>query len=182
MMVWHGGLSGSAPIKVAEKDHLSSLLSDANFLFPDMISLSETVFSNINLIISAILLLILPIGLYLIGTRNQGKIISVCATEIEQEPTKIDGAAKLDHSKIFAYFLSCIILGYCFYKAFILPDIPSLAVIDPNFINLALLGLGILLHSSFYSFTKAVNSAISGAAGILIQFPLYFGIMGIMSH
>ena len=38
------------------------------------------------------------------------------------------------------------------------------------------------MHKSFFSFLKGVNSAISGASGILIQFPLYFGIMGIMNH
>ena len=32
------------------------------------------------------------------------------------------------------------------------------------------------------SFLKAIDNAISGASGILIQFPLYFGIMGIMNH
>ena len=37
-----------------------------------------------------------------------------------------------------------------------------------------------MMHSSFYNFLKAVDSAISGTSGILIQFPLYFGIMGIM--
>ena len=35
-------------------------------------------------------------------------------------------------------------------------------------------------HKSFYNFLQAVNNAIVGASGILIQFPLYFGIMGIM--
>tara|TARA_B100000700_G_C15056236_1_gene862984 strand:- start:2756 stop:4123 length:1368 start_codon:yes stop_codon:yes gene_type:complete len=180
MMVWHGGLSGSAPIKVAEQGHLSSLLSNSDFSFPNIISLSETIFSNMNVVISSLLLFFLPLTLYLIGKGNQGKLISLSSLEIKSESIKIDGAAKLDHSKILAYFLSFIILGYCFYKAFLLPAIPSLEVIDPNFINLSLLGLGILLHSSFYSFTKAVNSAISGATGILIQFPLYFGIMGIM--
>ena len=43
-----------------------------------------------------------------------------------------------------------------------------------------MLGLGILFHSSFYKFTHAITEAIKGASGILIQFPLYFGIMGIM--
>ena len=33
---------------------------------------------------------------------------------------------------------------------------------------------------NFIAFLKAIDEAISGAAGILIQFPLYFGIMGIM--
>ena len=39
-----------------------------------------------------------------------------------------------------------------------------------------------MMHSSFYNFLKGVDKAISGASGILIQFPLYFGIMGIMNH
>ena len=39
-----------------------------------------------------------------------------------------------------------------------------------------------MLHSSFFNFTRAINIAINGASGILIQFPLYFGIMGIMKE
>ena len=70
LMVWHGGLSGSAPITVAEQGHLSSLLSNSDFSFPEMISLSETIFSNMNLVISSLLLLFLPLGLYFIGKRN----------------------------------------------------------------------------------------------------------------
>ena len=75
-----------------------------------------------------------------------------------------------------------MILFYAFYKAFILPDTISLKVINPNYINLVLLGLAIVMHKSFFNFLKGVDSAISGASGILIQFPLYFGIMGIMNH
>ena len=44
------------------------------------------------------------------------------------------------------------------------------------------MGLGIVCHTSFSRFLDAVNQAIGGASGILIQFPLYFGIMGIMNH
>ena len=53
--------------------------------------------------------------------------------------------------------------------------------ITPNLINFLMLGLGIMLHGSFKKFTKAVGESISDVSGILIQFPLYFGIMGIMS-
>ncbi|MDC3050525.1 TIGR00366 family protein, partial [Flavobacteriales bacterium] len=70
---------------------------------------------------------------------------------------------------------------YCLYKSLIVPEQLSLSFITPNFINLFLLGLGIILHKNFNSFLKGVNQAIVGASGILIQFPLYFGIMGIMN-
>ncbi len=43
-----------------------------------------------------------------------------------------------------------------------------------------MLGLALVLHGNFRSFLNAVEEAIRGASGILIQFPLYFGIMGIM--
>ena len=75
-----------------------------------------------------------------------------------------------------------IIILYAFYKAIILPGNVLLSIITPNYINLVLLGSAILMHKSFFRFLKALNNAIVGASGILIQFPLYFGIMGIMNH
>jgi short-chain fatty acids transporter len=54
LMVWHGGISGSAPIKVAEEGHITSLMRsiispEQLQLLPDPISFSETVFSSMNL-------------------------------------------------------------------------------------------------------------------------------------
>ena len=46
MMVWHGGLSGSAPIKVAEEGHLSSLLSNSNFSAPSILVDSDSISSE----------------------------------------------------------------------------------------------------------------------------------------
>jgi short-chain fatty acids transporter len=48
-------------------------------------------------------------------------------------------------------------------------------------VNLLLLGLAIFCHDNFNTFLTSVNQAIVSASGILIQFPLYFGIMGIMN-
>ena len=39
-----------------------------------------------------------------------------------------------------------------------------------------------MFHGSIFKFLKGIDEAISGVSGILIQFPLYFGIMGIMSN
>ena len=183
LMVWHGGLSGSAPIKVAENGHLLQLLEGTKVnpqYIPDMVSLSDTIFSNMNILISFSLIVFIPLGLYFIGKKNQGELVNISSKISEEKSTKISGAEKLDHSKIIPYFLSLIILGYCLYKLFYLSGNSILSVINPNFINLFLLGLTILLHGNFYNFIKSINSAIHGASGILIQFPLYFGIMGVM--
>ena len=75
-----------------------------------------------------------------------------------------------------------IIIFYAIYKAIIIPEFISLNIITPNYINLILLGFAILAHKNFFNFLNSINSAIIGASGILIQFPLYFGIMGIMNY
>ncbi len=174
LMVWHGGISGSAPIKIAEESHF---LADKI----GVISQSATVFSTMNISISIVLLIALPLLMYYVGKLNNGAIIHLESGKNEAKEN-INGAEKLDHSTLLAYLFGGIILLYAFYKAFILPDIVSLKVINPNYINLVLLGLAIVMHKSFFNFLKAIDSAISGASGILIQFPLYFGIMGIMNH
>ena len=174
LMVWHGGISGSAPIKIAEKGH---------FLEEKMgvISQSETIFSSMNISISLVLLIVLPCLMYMLGKKSESKIIKLSSAPIEDEAEEIQGAERLDHSNILAYFFGGMIILYCIYKALILPQQLSLSFITPNFINLFLFGLCILLHKNFNHFLKGVNQAIGGASGILIQFPLYFGIMGIMN-
>ena len=176
LMVWHGGISGSAPIKIAEKGH---------FLEQQMgvIAQSETIFSSMNLTVSLVLLIVMPLFMYFMAKKSkQGAPLNVLHQGPVAASDAIEGADKLNHSKWLAFFFGSIILLYCLYKAFILPEAVSLSFITPNFINLFLLGLGIVCHTSFSRFLDAVNQAIGGASGILIQFPLYFGIMGIMNH
>ena len=174
LMVWHGGISGSAPIKIAEKGHfLEEKIG--------VITQSQTVFSSMNISISILLLIILPLLMYYIGKKTESKKVDIICEKKTLSP-KITGAEKLDHSNSLALLFGSVILLYCIYKAFILPTNFNLSFITPNFINLSLLGLCIILHKNFYRFINSVNSAIVGAAGILIQFPLYFGIMGIMKY
>jgi short-chain fatty acids transporter len=174
LMVWHGGISGSAPIKIAEEGHFLAKKIG-------VISQSQTIFSTMNISVSIILLIALPLLMHFLGKQNQGKTIQL-KKENKTENAQVIGAEKLDHSKFLTYIFGGIILIYAFYKAFIYPDTISLKVINPNYINLVLLGLAITLHKNFFNFLKAIDNAISGASGILIQFPLYFGIMGIMNQ
>ena len=175
MMVWHGGISGSAPIKIAEEGHFMEAQMG-------VISQSDTIFSSMNIVLSIILLIVLPTTMYLIGKRNKDSSISLPILQKTKSIDKISGAEKLDHSRLVAYLFGGILLIYAFYKAFIKPDFISLSFINPNYINLVLLGTGIVLHGSIYKYLRGIDDAIGGASGILIQFPLYFGIMGIMKY
>ena len=172
LMIWHGGISGSAPIKIAEQGH---------FLAEKIgtISQAETIFSAMNVTISLSLIVILPLFMFFLAKKTKSELVNIIEVE-KIEKIELEGAEKIDHSNFIAYIFGGIIITYCFYKAILLPDKMTLNFITPNFINLSLLGLCVILHKNFFQFIKSVDSAIKGASGILIQFPLYFGIMGIM--
>ena len=65
LMVWHGGISGSAPIKIAEEGHF---LADKI----GVISQADTIFSTMNISISIVLLITLPLLMYYLGKQNKG--------------------------------------------------------------------------------------------------------------
>ena len=185
LMVWHGGISGSSLTKIAEEGHLKSLVNgiipeSQLELLPNSISFIDTVFSPMNILVSVLLILILPLSMYLIGKKSKASELPKFTTDVKiTEKIKAVGAEKIDHSLVGVVF-GGLILSIAFYLAFNSPNTTPLSFITPNFINFSLLGLGLLLHGSFFNFLNAIEEAISGVSGILIQFPLYFGIMGIM--
>ena len=177
LMVWHGGFSGSSLAKIAEPGHLASLTPDIAGL-PDSIDYGQTVFSNMNITASIALLTIVPLAMYWLGKRSASTTYILDSHFTLDQIELVEGAERLDHSRVLGYSIGGIILGYILYKMFWI--LGFVHFFTPNNINLMLLGLGIMFHQNLFYFLKAVDEAITGAAGILIQFPLYFGIMGIM--
>ncbi|MCH8902410.1 MAG: short-chain fatty acid transporter [Bacteroidetes bacterium] len=177
LMVWHGGLSGTIPVTISNPGHF---LETSIGVLP----LSSTIFSSMNLIVSALLLISIPLGFYFIGKRSKAARVDIKQTFEDSNETSEEmiGAEKLDHSKILAYLFGLLIIGFGIYKAIFSEGINTLSFITLNYINFILFGLGILLHGNFYNYIKAISRAISGASGILIQFPIYAGIMGIMKY
>ncbi|WP_339648048.1 TIGR00366 family protein [uncultured Salegentibacter sp.] len=181
LMVWHGGMSGSAPLKAAEEGHLASLFPGAGGEFlsqlPNSLPTTSTIFSSWNLLIFGTLLVLIPLTLYLLSRISGTKTVKIEAKMKTDHIAKITGAEKLDHSKSLRLIFGFLLL-VAFFASY--SDEISAGNLTPNMLNFLMLCLCILLHESFASFLKALEEAIGGAAAILIQFPLYFGIMGIM--
>lgn len=183
LMVWHGGISGSAPLKVSEVGHLTQLMSSfqAQSLatnLPASISTSETIFSLSNMLIFSSVLISLSLLAYCLGKLAKPTTLELNGYHFKKmDSQKFSGAERLDHSKSVSLFFGLLIL-----LAFLVQYLPFLRKLNltPNLLNFFMLGLAIILHGSFSSFLKAVEEAIGDVSGILIQFPLYFGIMGIM--
>lgn len=173
LMVWHGGFSGSSLIKIAEPGHLRTL-STASYI-PDYISFDQTVYSAMNLTANGLLLALIPMLLLLIsrGTKR--------LKQVPQLEKKMSSMSKethgLDSNLWFAFAIGIAILIYTLGQ---MQEVGLSRFFTPNSINLLLLGLAFALHRRLANFSDALGEAIRGAAGILIQFPLYFGIMGVL--
>lgn len=182
LMIWHGGISGSAPLKVAEEGHIQSLMQgittdEITAQLPHLISTGETVLSWWNLLIFGVLLVVVPICLYYLAKSSGTKPVVLPQKQTESDFDENTSSHRIENSKIAAIGFGVLLL-----LAFTVQYWGALKslIITPNMLNFLMLGLGIVLHGSFKSFANALGEAISGASGILIQFPLYFGIMGIM--
>ncbi len=180
-MIWHGGISGSAPSKVAEAGHLASLMEGINpgavAALPQQITYADTIFSTSNLLIFLVVLVAVPLMLYAIGRRLPATAISLPQYQGAANSDADISGAVYDRSRIFGTAIGLLVLG-----AFIYQYAESLAnlAITPNMLNFFMLGVALILHGRVSNFLLALEEAIKGASGILIQFPLYFGIMGIM--
>jgi len=174
LMVWHGGLSGSAPLKVSESGHLASLTS---INVPDFITTSQTIFSYENLFVFLILLCLLPLLLLLLKYKNtkKEKILSYNLQTFNK--SKTSNTQGFENKK-----LPALIFGLLIFASIVVvyhQDLLELRL-TPNILNFFMLGLAFILHGNFISFLEALKKSIGDVSGILIQFPLYFGIMGIM--
>lgn len=184
LMIWHGGISGSAPSKVSEAGHLNSFIesglsADLQGQLPELIPYSQTIFSIQNLILFGILLVLIPLVLRWMAGKTEATPIQLPEYRSYQPPKdKGRGAERIDRSRWWGMSFGIVVLAVFISQYW---DALIQLIITPNMLNFFMLGLGLVLHRSFNSFLHAVDEAIKGAAGILIQFPLYFGIMGIMS-
>ncbi|MGB1314745.1 MAG: short-chain fatty acid transporter [Chitinophagales bacterium] len=178
LMVWHGGLSGSAPLTISSDHTFSAQMGN--------IAISETIFSTMNIFTSIALLVIVPLVMYFLGKNSKQDTIPVLKSEL-----KIGTNDKIENPADFIENSSILIkiVGSIFFLVFILISANKIktggnifSVLNLATTNLLLFSLALIFHKNIKNFLAAVQEAIGDVSGILIQFPLYFGIMGIMKE
>ena len=186
MMVWHGGLSGSATTKSMEEGYIPELMQQMNIAgtFPNSIPFEQTIGSTMNIVLTLACLVIIPVFLYFVAKKTKSEAVPQFSRPLEEDntedPSNAKGAERLDYSKILGIGLGLSILFIGLYKAITYDGQSNLGFIQLNFINLMFLGLSLTLHKTISNFTKALQNAIGDISGILIQFPFYFGILALM--
>ena len=120
----------------------------------------------------------IPLVLRRIAKRTEPTNFNLQDYKFEKHTLEdIDGAEKLDYSSILGIGFGTVLLIAFVYQYW--SNLIALQI-TPNMLNFFMFGLAIVLHRNFKNFLNALEEAIKGTSGILIQFPLYFGIMGIM--
>lgn len=171
LAVWHGGLSGSAPLKVAEPGHFAESVAG-------VLPVSSTLLQPVNFVVTGGLVLLLPLVFASFAPDPRAVIV---AQEIQDtapprvRPKRKGGMARFREGAWLGAVVGA--LGLSSALAFWL--LGELQV-DLNFINMCFLFLALGAHGSIRGFTDAVAEGAQAAGAIIVQFPLYFGILGIM--
>ncbi|WP_017536764.1 short-chain fatty acid transporter [Nocardiopsis halophila] len=185
LMVWHSGLSGSAPLLVNTEGHF---LEEQIGVLP----LSETLFQPFNLVFLAVMLIGAPLLLMSMHPRPED------AEQIEDAPGDAEGpgagpggaaltreqrraltpAQRLMHSRVPVLVVVAAGLVY------LVPELVRGGIVglDLNLLNFTFLIAGLGLHGTLAGYASAAAEGAKSAASVIVQFPFYAGIMGIMEH
>jgi short-chain fatty acids transporter len=164
LMVWHGGLSGSAPLKAAEVGPAG--------LPP--IPLSETLFAPFNLVLGAALLICVPWLFARMASPEHEKLWPVEPLAPAEEG-ETAGSGWLARALLLVTVL--IALG-ALAQVFVAAG--PLRALSINSVIVLLLVAGLLLFGSPQRYARAFEASAGEAGGILLQFPFYFGILGLL--
>ena len=182
--VWAMGLSSSPALLMATKASMPAAL----FNITGVIPLTETIFLWQGLVTVAILVCTCVTTAYLSApTAENARTIDHYNIVFEPELTKAEEDAPptrpgewLDHSPLLTVAVCAILVGYLIYVFRTSPQ-GALAALDLNTYNLIFITAGLLLHWRPRKFMKAVSAAVPATAGVLIQFPFYAMIFGMIT-
>lgn len=173
------GLSSSIPLLSASP---GSPLNVIEKVTGKILPMPEFLFSPLNYIPLVVLAVALPVVFRLMMPSDADTIAADPARLIEEdkvvpvEEKAATFATRLDKAWILNMLLAALGFGYIALKVSNNTFTLDLAMLDMIFLL-----VGLVLHGTPKGYLTAINNAARVAGPIILQFPLYGGIMGIMS-
>jgi short-chain fatty acids transporter len=171
------GPSQSAPLLVA---------TPGNFLekLIGIIPLTQTALSPFLLVLQLFMFITLPIlAIWMMPKKetavemDDATFSEFTATLPQEDEKTLRPAERWERSKILQSILALGMLvwvgNYIYTK--------GIGKLDLNSINFAFLGLSLILHGSPRSFTASLKKGVTTTFGVMVQFPMYAGIFGMIS-
>jgi len=172
-VVWHMGYSASGPLTAATE---GSFLTES--LGGETIPISETVFSGWNMLAALATILLVGLALFLVAPRKGDRISEL---EVDVRDVVDDGqedvvtpADRLDASRIVTLLLGLMLVGY------LVLHFSRDGTLTLDTVNWSFLVLILLLVRNPFELIALTKNAAANVGEILLQFPLYAGILGLM--
>lgn len=183
-VVWHSGISASIPLAMATE---GTALTEASMgVITSAIPISQTILSPFNIIIALTVTVALTVVNTVMHPKKEDAVsvnpalleeCDICATGLlEETSVAITPASRLENSRLLTLLISLMGLSYLFVDLTI-----KGRSLDLNSVIMLFMFAGMLLHGTPINYVKSLTKATSSSAGILLQFPFYAGIMGIMT-
>lgn len=180
-MTWQGTLSSSVGLFISSPGHIMQNLIG-------VVPMGQYMLNPMNIAVTVALAILPPLfAVLLLPKRSElyQPLDEEAITAIEKEDLALKGRPEnptvgeyLNYSPILAWALCALGFSYIFYAFYT----KGLNALDFNMLNAVFLFLGILLYGNIANYILAVKDAVAGTAGIIFQFPLYAGIMGIVKY
>ena len=179
-VVWHAGLSGSIPLTMATPGEALAIATNGALVEP--VPVSQTILAPHNIV----MVLLVIVGITLANTLMHPKqgAVTVDPKLIEDSKDLKDlGAIKdptpaqrLEQSPVLSWLIGGLLLAYLVMRLGFRGG-----SLDLGAVIMLFLALGLLMHGTPVAYVRAFGKAATGAAGIILQFPFYAGIMGIIT-
>jgi short-chain fatty acids transporter len=179
--VWALGLSSSAALMMGTK----GMIPPALFAISGVIPLTQTLFTWWNFFVAIVLVVMsAAIAYWSAPTGERVRTAKDMGLEFEPVDTSIEPRKRpgewLEYSPLLTILTAALLV---FYLADVFRKSPqgALAALDLNTYNLIFIVLGMLLHWRPKRFLRAVAQAVPATGGVLIQFPFYAVIFGMIA-
>ena len=185
--VWAQGLSGSAALQMATPSALPprvrAIVAHDGLVANGLIDFTHTIFLWQSLVSVLVELIVVTLVMWL-AAPNEADARTAAALTIDlAEAAETDVAVsvrtpgeRLEHSPLLT--LAVVALGAVYLGRTLAGGLTTLTV---NTINLALLLLGLLLHWTPARLMRAVQKAVPATWGVILQFPFYAAIAGMIA-
>ena len=183
-VVWHAGISGSIPLKMASD--VNELVKDTNGVITSVIPIGNTILDWHNII----MVVLVTVALVAINSAMHPKtgIVAIDPALLQDDDDSVGAnhhspnhspvtpAMRLENSRLLSAILALLGLSFLIISLFIKGK-----SFDLGSVILLFLFLGIILHKTPIAYVRSFAKSVGGAAGIVLQFPFYAGIMGIIT-
>ncbi len=182
-LTWGWGLSSSAGLLQATDGNVFMEQGIVDRVIPA----TEWVFHPYSLTLTVLALIFASIMLYLLSPpeencRGIDRYVDFKEEVVRESnpadlPTNPTLADRIDNSRVLGGLIALIGV-YLFIEAFLTQ---GLGALDLNVFNFGFLMIGLILYSSPSRYLKEFEDAVKGSAGVILLFPFYAGIIGIMT-